>query len=159
MGIKKLNWYPLADGLVDFLKNYTYKDGTHLFEYFIDYDSLKITVGHANAGEYPLINVLFGDETDAQFPNNISGATVQMHIDIFVKCADNDDVDKTKIMYTQLYKAEKEILECMSKYSKLMEKQTGTAINTVLQGVLSDGDENMPATALHRIVIDFVWRK
>lgn len=159
MGVRLLNWYPLADGLVDFLKNYTYSDGTHLFEYLVDYDALKITIGGANAGEYPLINVLFGDETEMQFPKTIKGATVQLWIDIYVKCADNDSQDKTNLMYTQLYRAEKEIITSLDKYSKLASRQTGTAINIIPQGILSDGSENAPATALHRVVLDIVWRK
>ena len=158
MGINKLNWFPLADGLVDFLKNYTYNDGTHLFNYLVDYDSLKINVGQCNTGEFPLINILFGEESEMEFPNNIKGATVQLWIDIYVKGIQNNNQEEVKVMYTQLYRAEKELLSILKKYAKLMEKQIGSAINIIPQGVLSDGDENLPATAQHRLVLDIIWR-
>lgn len=159
MSLKYLNWYPLANGLVDFLKNYTYDDGTHLFEYLDSYDNLKLAVGAGISGQYPRIDIIFGEERSIDLPNNMSGATVQLWLDVYVSGADTDSEDKNNMLYMQLYKVEKEIMNLIQIYAKMMQRQIGFAIKTELVGVLSDGSENAPVSAQNRIVLDFTWQK
>jgi hypothetical protein len=45
MAVRELKWFPLACKLKDFLLEYTYSNGTPLFNYLVDRESLKITVG------------------------------------------------------------------------------------------------------------------
>ena len=137
MSITNIYWYPLADGLVDFLRNYTYDDGTNLFNYLVDRENLKVMLGKGNSGERPSINVIFDDEADTDFPKNISGAMVQLYIDISINGSNTDSEDKNKIVYTQLYRAEKEILNILPIYAKLASRQIGSAIDTKMLGILS----------------------
>ena len=51
MAYRYLHWGRLVKTLKDYLINYTYSDGTRLFNYINNRDDLKILVGSGNAGE------------------------------------------------------------------------------------------------------------
>lgn len=157
--MKTLEWYSLANGLKDFLRNYRYSNGKSLFEDLPNRDALNILVGRGNAGEYPLIEILFGEESRLEKPSNINCAVVQLWIDIYVGGASVacDAQDIGEILYKQIYKMEKELIFAVEEYRKTLYRTYGTAVNIEVQAILSDGDENAPVTVQHRIIIDFTW--
>ena len=162
MAYKYIEWYPLAEGLRDFLKSYTYDDGRHLFEYLRSEDKeLPIRVGAINAGEYPAIDILFGEESGMnERPKQENGALVQLWIDIYLSGADiSADINSSTELYKLMYKTEKELFIALAEYNNLMRKTLGIATNLQVTGILSDGDENIPVSMQHRIVIEINWRK
>ena len=162
MAFKYIEWYPLAEGLRDFLKNYTYSDGRHLFEYLnIEDKELPIRVGSVNAGEYPAIEILFGEETGMRDrPKTENGALVQLWIDVYISGVDSSsDINTSTDIYKQMYNAEKELFIALNEYNNLIRKTLGIATNLQVTGILSDGDENIPVSMQHRIVIEINWRK
>ena len=162
MAYKYIEWYPLAEGLRDFLKSYTYDDGRHLFEYLRSEDKeLPIRVGAVNSGEYPAIVILFGEETGMNDrPKQQNGALVQLWIDIYLSGSDSStEIDSSTDIYKQMYNVEKELFIALNEYNNLMRKTLGIATNLQVTGILSDGDENIPVSMQHRIVIEINWRK
>ena len=162
MAYKYIEWYPLAEGLRDFLKSYTYDDGRHLFEYLRSEDKeLPIRVGAVNSGEYPAIVILFGEETGMNDrPKQQNGALVQLWIDIYLSGSDSStEIDSSTELYKQMYNTEKELFIALEEYNNLMRKTLGIATNLQVTGILSDGDENIPVSMQHRIVIEIDWRK
>ena len=162
MAYKYIEWYPLAEGLRDFLKSYTYDDGRHLFEYLRSEDKeLQIRVGAVNSGEYPAIVILFGEESGMNDrPKQQNGALVQLWIDIYLSGSDSStEIDSSTELYKQMYNTEKELFIALEEYNNLMRKTLGIATNLQVTGILSDGDENIPVSMQHRIVIEIDWRK
>ena len=162
MAYKYIEWYPLAEGLRDFLKSYTYDDGRHLFEYLRSEDKeLPIRVGAVNSGEYPAIVILFGEESGMNDrPKQQNGALVQLWIDIYLSGSDSStEIDSSTELYKQMYNTEKELFIALAEYNNLMRKTLGIATNLQVTGILSDGDENIPVSMQHRIVIEINWRK
>ena len=162
MAFKYIEWYPLAEGLRDFLKSYTYDDGRHLFEYLRSEDKeLPIRVGAVNSGEYPAIVILFGEESGMNDrPKQQNGALVQLWIDIYLSGSDSStEIDSSTELYKQMYNTEKELFIALEEYNNLMRKTLGIATNLQVIGILSDGDENIPVSMQHRIVIEIDWRK
>jgi hypothetical protein len=162
MAYKYIEWYPLAEGLRDFLKSYTYDDGRHLFEYLRSEDKeLPIRVGAVNSGEYPAIVILFGEESGMNDrPKQQNGALVQLWIDIYLSGSDSStEIDSSTELYKQMYNTEKELFIALEEYNNLMRKTLGIATNLQVIGILSDGDENIPVSMQHRIVIEIDWRK
>lgn len=162
MAYKYIEWYPLAEGLRDFLKSYTYDDGRHLFEYLRSEDKeLPIRVGAVNSGEYPAIVILFGEESGMNDrPKQQNGALVQLWIDVYLSGSDGStEIDSSTELYKQMYNTEKELFIALEEYNNLMRKTLGIATNLQVTGILSDGDENIPVSMQHRIVIEIDWRK
>lgn len=162
MAYRYIEWYPLAEGLRDFLKSYTYNDGRHLFEYLNTEDKeLLIRVGAVNSGEYPAIVILFGEETGMnERPKTANGALVQLWLDVYLSGADmSAEVNSSTELYKQMYNVEKELFIALDEYNNLMRRTLGIATNLQVTGILSDGDENIPVSMQHRIVIEIDWRK
>jgi hypothetical protein len=159
MAVRNIQWYPIARELKTFLANYTYSDGTHLFEYLTDYNNLKISIGSMNAGEFPAINILFDEESNTDLQKNINGALVQLWIDIYVSGTENDTENIDKSLANQLYRTEKDLINTLDDFSNFLKDTLNIAVNMKIQGILSDGGENYPVSAMNRIVLEIEWRK
>lgn len=156
--MRELQWYNIAIKLRDFLQSYKYDDGSRLFECMVDRQDLIIRVGEGNTGEYPAIYIIFGDESDNDKQDKRVGAIVQLWVDIYVKGEATSDVDYDDCLYRQMFKVEQEFIKVLRIFNKDLHKR-GIATNLKIQAILSDGDENAPATAQNRIVIDIEWYK
>lgn len=154
-----LKWYPILLAFRDYLKEYTYPDGRHLFEYIERYNDLVIEVGNGISGATPSINILFGEESEFNHPKNINGAITQLWVDIYVASEATDDNSDTNTIYNQLYHAELEILEVLDSFSVQCLKTLGISTNITIQGILSDGAEGASASGMNRMVFDIEWRK
>lgn len=156
--IKRLEWYPIAQSLRDFLKTFRYKDGTRLFSYLVDREDLKIRVGTGNTGEYPAICILFGDERQLTKQDAIIGTTIQLWIDIYVKGEASNDIDYDDIGYRQEFQAQQEILKVLRTFQMFL-KKNGLIVNIKLLDILSDGDTNLPVSIQNRMVVDMECRQ
>lgn len=156
--MRELQWYNIAIRLRDFLQTYRYNDGRRLFEFMVNREDLIIRVGTGNAGEYPAIYIIFGDESDNEKQDKRVGAITQLWVDIYVKGTATSDIDYDDCLYRQLFEAEQEFLTVLRLFNKDLQRR-GIATNLKIQGILSDGDENAPVTAQNRIVIDIEWYK
>lgn len=154
--LHRIEWYNIAIKLRDFLKSFRYRDGSRFFEYFIDRDDLQIRVGTGNTGEYPAIWIIFGDESDTQKQDARIGAVLQLWIDICVKGEATSDIDYDDTLYRQLFKAEEELIFALRLFNKEFQK-LGYGTDMKVLGILSDGNENAPASAVHRMVLSIEW--
>lgn len=157
--MKTVEWYPLADSLKDFLRNYRYSDGRKLFEYLPNYDSLNIVIGAGNAGEYPLIEIKFGEENSLDKPSNVSCGVIQFWIDVYIGGENLVGVvdELGQALYRQLYLMEKELVFALQEFRKTLYKMYGTETKVDIVAILSDGDENSPVTIEHRIVCNLTY--
>ena len=93
-------------------------------------------------------------------PKQQNGALVQLWIDIYLSGSDSStEIDSSTELYKQMYNTEKELFIALEEYNNLMRKTLGIATNLQVIGILSDGDENIPVSMQHRIVIEINWRK
>ena len=93
-------------------------------------------------------------------PKTENGALVQLWIDVYISGVDSSsDINTSTDIYKQMYNAEKELFIALNEYNNLMRKTLGIATNLQVTGILSDGDENIPVSMQHRIVIEINWRK
>ena len=156
--IKELQWYNIATLLRDFLKSFRYNNGKRLFESMVDRDDLLIHVGVSNAGQYPAIDIIFGEETDNGKQDNINTATVQLWIDIYVKGEATADIDPNDCLYRQLFEVENEFCTALRYFNYDLHKR-GLGTNCKILSFLSDGDAQMPASGMVRAVISIEWVK
>ena len=157
--LKDIQWFNIAVRMRDFLKSYRYDDGTRLFDYLTNRDDLKIRIGKGNAGEFPAIWILFGDESQIEKQDKIVGGTIQFWVDIYVSGELTSDIDYDDCLYRQIYKIEEELTTSFRELVKIMLNDFGLSTNFKISSILSDGDENAPASVQHRIVLDIEWRK
>lgn len=159
MAYKYLHWGRLVKTLKDYLINYTYSDGTRLFNYINNRDDLKILVGSGNAGEYPLIEIKLGDESGiGTTPRSCDGGKTQIWLDIFLKGDDTEEGNMGEALYDQIYNVEEEIVWAIDGYRELIQK-TFKIATTIAVSIWSDGDVNTPVTITHRLVLDIDWKK
>lgn len=159
MAYRYLHWGRLVKTLKDYLINYTYEDGTRLFNYINNRDGLKILVGSGNAGEYPLIEIKLGDESGiGTTPRSCDGGKTQIWLDIFLKGDDTEEGNMGEALYDQIYNVEEEIVWAIDGYRELIQK-TFKIATTIAVSVWSDGDVNTPVTITHRLVLDIDWKK
>ena len=154
--LQRLEWYNIAIKLRDFLKSFTYSDGSKLFNYLVDSEDLQIRVGTGNTGEYPAVWIIFGDESDNEKQDSRVGAVLQLWIDIYVKGRATSDIDYDDVLYRQLYRAEEELIFALRIFNKKLQRM-GIGANMKILGILSDGNENAPASAVHRVVLSLEW--
>lgn len=159
MAYKYLHWGRLVKTLKDYLINYTYSDGTRLFNYINNRDDLKILVGSGNAGEYPLIEIKLGDESGiGTTPRSCDGGKTEIWLDIFLKGDDTEEGNAGEALYDQIYNVEEEIVWAIDGYRELIQK-TFKIATTIAVSIWSDGDVNTPVTITHRLVLDIDWKK
>lgn len=159
MAYRYLHWGRLVKALKDYLVNYTYEDGTRLFNYINNRDDLKILVGSGNAGEYPLIEIKLGDESGiGTTPRSCDGGKTQIWLDIFLKGDDTEEGNMGEALYDQIYNVEEEIVWAIDGYRELIQK-TFKIATTIAVSIWSDGDVNTPVTITHRLVLDIDWKK
>ena len=159
MAYKYLHWGRLVKTLKDYLINYTYSDGTRLFNYINNRDDLKILVGSGNAGEYPLIEIKLGDESGiGTTPRSCDGGKTEIWLDIFLKGDDTEEGNVGEALYDQIYNVEEEIVWAIDGYRELIQK-TFKIATTIAVSIWSDGDVNTPVTITHRLVLDIDWKK
>lgn len=159
MAYRYLHWGRLVKALKDYLINYTYEDGTRLFNYINNRDDLKILVGSGNAGEYPLIEIKLGDESGiGTTPRSCDGGKTQIWLDIFLKGDDTEEGNMSEALYDQIYNVEEEIVWAIDGYRELIQK-TFKIATTIAVSIWSDGDVNTPVTITHRLVLDIDWKK
>lgn len=157
--IKELQWYNIAVRLRDFLKAFKYKNGKRPFDKMTDRENLKIRVGKGNTGEFPAIWIIFGSEEDANRQASVTGAVVQLWVDIYVTNQATSAYDMNDNNYKQMYDVETEFCDLLWKFNKDLQKR-GLGVKLTLQGILSDGDENENMNvSQHRLVIDIEWYK
>lgn len=152
--LKKILWYDIAIRFRDFIKNYHKEDGTRPFEYLVDRDNLVVKVGSGNTGEYPAIWILFGSEEDLEKQGNITASIIQFWIDTYVLGGSTDESDFDDSCYRQLYDMGQELLNMIYEFQKLLIRDYGLGVNIEIPAVYSDGDENAPATAMQRIIMN-----
>ena len=159
MAYRYLHWGRLVKTLKDYLINYTYSDGTRLFNYINNRDDLKILVGSGNAGEYPLIEIKLGDESGiGTTPRSCDGGKTEIWLDIFLKGEDTEEGNVGEALYDQIYNVEEEIVWAIDGYRELIQK-TFKIATTIAVSIWSDGDVNTPVTITHRLVLDIDWKK
>ena len=159
MAYRYLHWGRLVKTLKDYLINYTYSDGTRLFNYINNRDDLKILVGSGNAGEYPLIEIKLGDESGiGTTPRSCDGGKTEIWLDIFLKGDDTEEGNAGEALYDQIYNVEEEIVWAIDGYRELIQK-TFKIATTIAVSIWSDGDVNTPVTITHRLVLDIGWKK
>ena len=159
MAYRYLHWGRLVKALKDYLINYTYEDGTRLFNYINNRDDLKILVGSGNAGEYPLIEIKLGDESGiGTTPRSCDGGKTEIWLDIFLKGDDTEEGNAGEALYDQIYNVEEEIVWAIDGYRELIQK-TFKIATTIAVSIWSDGDVNTPVTITHRLVLDIDWKK
>ena len=159
MAYRYLHWGRLVKTLKDYLINYTYSDGTRLFNYINNRDDLKILVGSGNAGEYPLIEIKLGDESGiGTTPRSCDGGKTEIWLDIFLKGDDTEEGNVGEALYDQIYNVEEEIVWAIDGYRELIQK-TFKIATTIAVSIWSDGDVNTPVTITHRLVLDIDWKK
>ena len=159
MAYRYLHWGRLVKTLKDYLINYTYEDGTRLFNYINNRDDLKILVGSGNAGEYPLIEIKLGDESGiGTTPRSCDGGKTEIWLDIFLKGDDTEEGNVGEALYDQIYNVEEEIVWAIDGYRELIQK-TFKIATTIAVSIWSDGDVNTPVTITHRLVLNIDWKK
>ena len=159
MAYRYLHWGRLVKTLKDYLINYTYEDGTRLFNYINNRDDLKILVGSGNAGEYPLIEIKLGDESGiGTTPRSCDGGKTEIWLDIFLKGDDTEEGNAGEALYDQIYNVEEEIVWAIDGYRELIQK-TFKIATTIAVSIWSDGDVNTPVTITHRLVLNIDWKK
>ena len=159
MAYRYLHWGRLVKTLKDYLINFTYSDGTRLFNYINNRDDLKILVGSGNAGEYPLIEIKLGDESGiGTTPRSCDGGKTEIWLDIFLKGDDTEEGNAGEALYDQIYNVEEEIVWAIDGYRELIQK-TFKIATTIAVSIWSDGDVNTPVTITHRLVLDIDWKK
>ena len=159
MAYRYLHWGRLVKTLKDYLINYTYEDGTRLFNYINNRGDLKILVGSGNAGEYPLIEIKLGDESGiGTTPRSCDGGKTEIWLDIFLKGDDTEEGNVGEALYDQIYNVEEEIVWAIDGYRELIQK-TFKIATTIAVSIWSDGDVNTPVTITHRLVLDIDWKK
>ena len=159
MAYRYLHWGRLVKTLKDYLINYTYEDGTRLYNYINNRDDLKILVGSGNAGEYPLIEIKLGDESGiGTTPRSCDGGKTEIWLDIFLKGDDTEEGNAGEALYDQIYNVEEEIVWAIDGYRELIQK-TFKIATTIAVSIWSDGDVNTPVTITHRLVLDIDWKK
>lgn len=159
MAYRYLHWGRLVKTLKDYLINYTYEDGTRLFNYINNRDDLKILVGSGNAGEYPLIEIKLGDESGiGTTQRSCDGGKTEIWLDIFLKGDDTEEGNTGEALYDQIYNVEEEIVWAIDGYRELIQK-TFKIATTIAVSIWSDGDVNTPVTITHRLVLDIDWKK
>ena len=156
--IKELQWYNIATLLRDYLKSFRYSNGKRLFECMVDRDDLTIHLGTSNTGEYPAIDIIFGDESDPKKQDDINSAIVQLWIDIYVKGEATADINANDCLYRQLFNVENEFCTALRYFNNDLHKR-GLGTNCKVLSFLSDGDTQMPANGMVRAVIEIEWRK
>lgn len=154
-------WYSVISRLREYLTTYTYDDGSHPFDYLSGYDNFKINVGTGNAGEMPRIDIILSEETplDKEKQSKIRGATITLWLDIYVSGGVSDNNDISDYLYNQMFKAEQELYKLIHKFTGILQKDYGIAINFDVVSILSDGDMNLPTSLQHRIILDYEWRR
>lgn len=156
--MNRIQWYPIALRLRDFMANYKTESGKQAFDYLVDRQDLKIKVGTGNVGEWPAIWILLGSEENINKQDKIIGAIIQLWIDIYVKGERSDYNEYDDILYKQAYQVEQDILTMLNEFTILLAKDFGIAANIVVPAIYSDGDENAPTNVQHRIIVNIGWR-
>lgn len=155
--IKRVYWYDIALKLRDFLRAYRNKEGKRLFDYLVDRDVMKIRIGIGNTGEYPALFIDFGQEEDIKKQGKVTGAKLELWLDLFVKGeAETNVADYDDLAYRQLYLAENELIEALNEFNFYLHRN-GLGSNLVVSGVLSDGSANAPVVVANRIIVDIEW--
>lgn len=157
--MNELLWYPIGTRLVDFMKSYRYNDGKRLFEYVTDRDVMQFRFGSGNSGEYPAVWVLFGEETDTEKQSQRVGSVIQFWIDIYVKGEQTPDMTYDSWLYAQMYEIEQELTKVLKEFNIKLQRDFKLGVLCKLRTILSDGDENYSASAMHRAVVDIEWYK
>ena len=117
MAYRYLHWGRLVKTLKDYLINYTYSDGTRLFNYINNRDDLKILVGSGNAGEYPLIEIKVGDEVGiGSNTRSCDSGSAELWLDIYLKGDDTEEGNTGEALYDQIYNVEEEIVWAIDEY-------------------------------------------
>lgn len=160
MADREIKWFPLAVKLKDFLVEYTYSDGTPLFNNLVDRDILDISIGKGIAGVYPSINIIFGEEqtTDDEKQSVVVGGDIQLWIDICIK-GEDDGTSSYDGLYRQMFNAEQEINKVLTEFNNEIKKYYKIGTKISVEGIFSDGDEQLPILLQHRIVLRIKWQK
>lgn len=154
-------WRKLGRKLVDFLNTYKYANGDRLFEYITDRDEMHIRFGTGNAGEFPALWVIFGEEDSVKRQDKFTGGKIQYWIDVYASGQATANIPISEYLYNQAELVENELLKVLhDEFLPKVRKELGLAINAEILAVLSDGDESMNINNIQqRIVIEFEWYK
>lgn len=159
--LHSIYWFPIALKLRDFIKHYRHKEtGEPLFAYLQDREVMKIRVGQGNAGEYPALYILFGDETELRLQDKIIGSDIQLWLDIYIRGAASSEHDYDDMLYRDCYRVEQELVDMLREFNFYLQSKRGLglAANMRISSILSDGDENAPESVQHRVVLDLQVR-
>lgn len=159
--LNQLNWFPIALKLRDFIKHYRHREtGEPLFAYLQDREVMKIRVGQGNAGEYPALYILFGDESELRIQDKIVGSDIQLWLDIYIRGAASSEYDYDDKLYRDIYRVEQELVDVIRDFNFFLQSKRGLglAANIRISSILSDGDENAPESVQHRMVLDLQVR-
>ena len=154
-------WRKLGRKLVDFMKNYRYNDGRRLFEYLSDRDDMHIRFGTGNAGEFPAVWVLFGEENSVKKQDAVTGGTIQYWIDIYANGQASADIPIGEYLYNQAERIENELLKVFhDEFIPKVQRELGLGLRAKILAILSDGDESMNINNIQqRIVLEIEWYK
>ena len=158
MAYRYLHWGRLVQPLKAHLINYTYSDGTRLFNYINNRDDLKILVGSGNAGEYPLIEIKVADEVGiGSSTRSCDSGSAELWLDIYLKGDDTEEGNTGEALYDQIYNVEEEIVWAIDGYRELIQETYKIATKITIS-VFSDGDVNTPVTITHGLVLALDWK-
>lgn len=155
--LKRLYWYDVSLKLRDYLRAYRTKEGKRIFDYLVDRDVMKIRIGAGTAGEYPALFIDFGNEEDIGKQAKITGAKIELWLDLFIKGeSENVVADYDDLVYRQIYMAENELIQALNEFNFHLHRN-GLGSNLVVTEVLSDGSANAPVVVANRIVCEIEW--
>lgn len=142
--MNKLNWWPLANSLVEFLKQQKDSLGAPVF------DGVGIYAGTRATGKgYPCIEVTFDSENDAAGDR----ALTTLWVDILLKSNSSTPSDA----YELLFKYQTEFMNLLPLWIKWAKKEIGIAAIVKVPSVMSDGDVQRPVCQ-SRIILEIEWR-
>ncbi len=146
--MNKLNWWPLANSLVEFLKNHKDELGAPSFEGVFIYAGTKIT-----GKVYPCIEITFDAESN---PTGKRGL-VNLWVDV---CLKNNNSNPSEA-YELMFKYQTEIMNLIFNYDDgwpaAIKKDLGIATDIKISNVISDGDSQRPVCQC-RMVLEIDWR-
>ena len=151
--LKRVYWYDIAIKMRDYLKAYSHVDGTRLFDYLVDRDSLVIRVGTGNSGEYPAIFITFGEEGKVVNKGQNDGSQIVLYVDLYVKGgAEPASADYDDLLYRHQYMAQNELLKALEHFRGFLQRNK-LANNLNVETILSDGGENAPVICASRVIL------